>query len=247
MKHFLPMLAMNLCVGIAPALAFEAPASWAPVDDDTLAHATGKYLDQNMISGFQLEMISHWQTPSGANLYAAGAVSVQRNGSDLSVTANTSSSITPGQGDPSAKGLQVPRGGNLLRINGVGQITQVAGNSNAVTNQTLIDFQPKTGGGGGGASNPGSKTTLGTMSAAVSIGANGLNLALEAPFGTVQQNIASGAGSLNRIMQVVQVAGDQQQVINSLQLHLQTNPVTADLLRQIGVQQAVSSTLGIRR
>lgn len=251
MKHLIPMLAVNLCVGIVPALGQEIPGSWVPVSDKVLAHVTGKYLDQNMISGFQLEMISHWQTPTGAQLYAAGALNVHSGSDGLQVSTSAHSGIIPGHHHVSTAGLYVPTGGDQLQINGVGQITQVAGNGNAATNQTVIDFVPSTqntSSGGSSNTSSSSNTSVGGMSASATIGANGLNVALQAPFGNVAQSIAAGAGSpVNRIMQVIQVGGNQQQVLNNLLLQVQTAPMSANLLRQIGTQQALSGMLGIRR
>jgi len=52
---------------------------------------------------------------------------------------------------------------------------------------------------------------------------------------------------MNQIMQVVQVAGNAQQVMNTLQLNLQTNPLTSNALRQVGVQNAMANMVAVRR
>ena len=65
MNRFVPMLAIPLLASAVPAFASSVvPESWTPVSDEVLAHATGKYAQQNMITGFQLVMQSQWQMPT---------------------------------------------------------------------------------------------------------------------------------------------------------------------------------------
>lgn len=247
MNHYARLLALPLCMGAIPALAHEVPMSWQPVSDDVLAHATGKYMNQNMISGFQLDLISQWQTPSGASLYAAGSVNVQQGSNGYTVNTGSQTGILPGNNTNYGPGFASAHGGNLIQVNGVGQVTQVAGNGNALQNQTVIDFSP-TQGGLGLPSGGTSSTSLDGMNAQVMVGQSGVNVSLQSPFGSVVQTITSGGGSpMNRIMQVIQVAGNNQQVLNSMLLHLRTDPVTMNALRQVGVNQALTNTLGLRR
>jgi len=44
------------------------------------------------------------------------------------------------------------------------------------------------------------------------------------------------------ISQLLQIAGNNQQVANALQLHLQTQQMSASMLRQLGVLQALQNT-----
>ncbi|GAB3628223.1 hypothetical protein PTE30175_01949 [Pandoraea terrae] len=249
MNRYATLLALNLLAGAMPVLASEVPTSWQAVDDDVLAQATGKYLDQNMIAGFQLVLQSQWQTPSGANLIASGAIDVQKAGNGYQVGTSGATGVTPALTNvlPSANNMVSSA---LATINGVAQITQVAGNGNAATNFASIDFSPvahlvPTGGTGGATS---SSTSLGGSTAQVAINAAGVNLNLSTPFGNVSQSVAGGAGgAANRLMQLVQVTGNNQQVLNTLNLHLQTSPITADALRQIGIQSALANMLPARR
>jgi hypothetical protein len=136
-------------------------------------------------------------------------------------------------------------------VNGVAQITQVAGDANNALNKATIQFAPGVSlaylvPGGQGASN--SQTTIGNLSASVAISSAGIQLSLNTPNGNLGQSVGGGAGAaMNQIMQVVQVAGNAQQVMNTMQLNLQTGPLTSAGLRQAGIQSVLANTLGIRR
>src|SRR5215472_9789251 len=55
------------------------PIRCEPVDDDVLAHQSGKYAGSDMISGFVLNVLSQWQLPNGASAIAQGALTVAQN------------------------------------------------------------------------------------------------------------------------------------------------------------------------
>ena len=66
----------------------------------------------------------------------------------------------------------------------------------------------------------------------------GISVALQTPAGLATQTIAPGSG---QIAQLLQIAGNNQQVANALQLHLQTQQMSAAMLRQLGVLQALQN------
>lgn len=252
MNRIAPILVINALAGAVPAFASDVvPASWqmAAVDDDVLAHATGKYADQNMITGFQLVMQSQWQTPNGANLFATGTLDVSRNSNNTySASTSANTGILPGVGNAIGSITNTVSGATSVLVNGVAQITQVAGNQNSAANTAVIQFAPaSTSYGGAGQGQTSSSTTSGNMSASVAITSAGVQLALTTPFGNVEQSIVGGAGSpINRVMQVVQVAGNAQSAVNTLQLNLQTSPLTANALRQIGISSAMTNMVSRR-
>jgi len=106
------------------------------VDDDVLAHQTGKYAGASMISGFVLNLVSQWQLPSGALAVAQGTLSVSTNAAgkpDAQVT--TLARVVDGNSAPSgANPNAIATGGQSVSVNGISQITQVAGNYNTGTN-----------------------------------------------------------------------------------------------------------------
>ena len=248
MNRYVPMLAIPLLASAVPAFASNVvPEGWTPVSDEVLSHATGKYAQQNMITGFQLVMQSQWQMPTGASLLATGVLGVT-NGQ---VQTGTSTAIIPGVVNATAPTTQSITGAANALVNGVAQITQVAGDANNALNKAIIQYGPGVQMAllvpisGQGTSN--SQTTVGNLSASVAITSAGMQLSINTPNGNLGQSIAGGAGgAMNQIMQVVQVAGNAQQVMNTLQLNLQTGAMTSAGLRQLGIQNAMANMVAIR-
>ncbi|WP_353191770.1 hypothetical protein [Pandoraea pnomenusa] len=255
MNRYVPMLAIPLLASAVPAFASSVvPESWQPVSDEVLSHATGKYAQQNMITGFQLVMQSQWQMPTGASLMATGVLGVNQNssGTGYQIQTGAATGIIPGIVNATTPVTQVVTGGASVLVNGVAQVTQVAGDANNALNKAIIQYAPGVSiaslipVSGQGANS--SQTTLGNLNASVAISTAGMQITLNTPNGNLAQSIAGGAGTaMNQIMQVVQVAGNAQQVMNTLQLNLQSNPITAAALRQAGVQGALANMVAIRR
>jgi hypothetical protein len=253
MNRYVPMLAIPLFASALPAFASSVlPESWTPVSDEVLSHATGKYAQQNMISGFQLVMQSQWQMPTGASLMATGVLGVNQGGVGNQVQTGATTGIIPGIVNATTPVTQIVSGGASVLVNGVAQVTQVAGNANNALNKATIQFAPGVPMAtlipvsGQGAN--GSQTTLGNLSASVAITSAGMQIALNTPNGNLGQSVGGGAGAaMNQIMQVVQVAGNAQQVMNTMQLNLQTSPLTSNALRQVGIQNAMANMIAVRR
>jgi len=255
MNRYVPMLAIPFIVSAVPAFASSVvPDSWQAVGDDVLAQATGKYAQQNMITGFQLVMQSQWQMPTGASLAATGVLGVSQNANHTGYQVQTAAAtgIIPGLVNATTPITQAAAGAASVLVNGVAQITQVAGDANNALNRATIQYAPGVSlsmlvpTGAQGQSN--SQTTVGNLSASVAITSAGMQIALNTPNGNLGQSVAGGAGgAMNQIMQVVQVAGNAQQVMNTLQLNLQTNPLTSNALRQVGVQNAMANMVAVRR
>ncbi|WP_374623877.1 hypothetical protein [Pandoraea sp.] len=253
MNRYVPMLAIPLIASAVPAFASSVvPESWTPVSDEVLSHATGKYAQQNMITGFQLVMQSQWQMPTGASLMATGVLGVNQSGGGYHVQTGAATGIIPGLVPATAPITQAVAGAASVLVNGVAQITQVAGNANNALNKAIIQFAPGVTIAtlvplnGQGAN--GSHTTVGNLSASVAITSAGMQISLNTPNGNLGQSVGGGAGAaMNQIMQVVQVAGNAQQVMNTMQLNLQTSPLTSGALRQAGIQNAMANMVAIRR
>ncbi|MBB5409530.1 hypothetical protein HDG34_003472 [Paraburkholderia sp. HC6.4b] len=234
----------------APELSIPPEPGAAPlrvqlVGDDVLATQTGKYAGATMISGFVLNVISQWQLPNGASALAQGSLSaVQNGGGQLTSSVSTFASVSGGAhgqpGDSGANPNAQARGGQSVGVNGVSQITQVAGDRNSGTNTALIDFNNSavTLTGSANAPSASASNSTGSVKAGISFGSNGVNVALQTPAGLATQTIAPSNG---QIAQLLQIAGNNQQVANALQLHLQTQQMSASMLRQLGVLQALQN------
>ncbi|HKT97614.1 MAG TPA: peptidase C39 [Paraburkholderia sp.] len=233
------------------------PVRCEPVGDDVLAHQTGKYAGSDMISGFVLSVLSTWQLPNGASAVAQGALTVAQNAANqLSATVQTTAHVSdpvPG-GTNAANSGATPNtsasGGQNVSINGVSQITQVAGNGNVGANAATIDYSNSPNGAaqlasmaGANQSSASASNANGTIKAGIAFGGNGISVTLQTPAGMATQNILpNNAQQAGAIAQLLQVAGNNQQVANQLQLSLQTQQLSAQMIRQAGVLQALRNT-----
>ncbi|WP_028215939.1 hypothetical protein [Paraburkholderia oxyphila] len=229
------------------------PVRCEPVGDDVLAHQTGKYAGSDMISGFVLNVLSQWQLPNGASAVAQGSLTVAQNAANqLSASVQTNVHVTdpvPG-GTTAANSGATPNtsasGGQNVSVNGVSQITQVAGDGNVGSNAATIDYSNSiTSGANTSANQPSAAASNanGTIKAGIAFGSNGINVTLQTPAGIATQNILpSSTQQAGAIAQLLQIAGNNQQVANQLQLSLQTQQLTAQMIRQVGVLQALRNT-----
>lgn len=226
---------------------------WQAVDDDVLAHQTGKYAGSSMISGFVLNLLSQWQLPSGATAIAQGTLAVAANAANqLSASVNTLASVVGGgNGNNGANPNAGAHGGQSISVNGVSQVTQVAGDRNVGLNSAQIDFGdgalallP----GGNNAASANASNAVGTIRAGIAFGNGGVTIALQTPAGLATQTIApSSTQQAGAIAQLLQIAGNNQQVANQLQLHLQTQQMSPVMLQQAGVLQALQNAAIVRR
>ncbi|CAB3808286.1 hypothetical protein LMG28690_07020 [Paraburkholderia caffeinilytica] len=222
-----------------------------PVDDAILANQTGKGLAGDIISGVVVDLLSQWQLPNGATAVASGALSVVTNKlNQASVQFNSSAAVTDptGNSGSGANRNASASGGQNVNVNGVSQITQVAGNGNLGTNQAVIDFNASpaslTGGSYNNATSAAASNANGSVKASVSLANGGISVSLQTPSGIATQTVApSSAQQAGMIAQLLQIAGNNQQVANQLQLHLQTQQMSASMLRQIGVLQALQNSV----
>jgi hypothetical protein len=234
----------------APELSTPREPAAAPlrvqlVDDDVLATQTGKFAGATMISGFVLNVISQWQLPNGASALAQGTLTAVQNGNGrMTSSVSTYAGVTGGAhgyaGDMGANPNAQASGGQSIGVNGVSQVTQVAGDRNSGSNSALIDFNNNavTLTGSANAPSASASNSTGSVKAGISFGSNGVSVALQTPAGLATQTISPNNG---QIAQLLQIAGNNQQVANALQLHLQTQQMSASMLRQLGVLQALQN------
>ncbi|WP_322009902.1 peptidase C39 [Paraburkholderia sp. J12] len=219
-----------------------------PVDDDVLSHQTGKYAGSDMISGFVLNLLSEWQLPNGATAVAQGALSVAQNTSNqLSAQVQTYANVVGGN-NPHNSGANPnasATGGQNVAVNGISQVTQVAGNGNVGVNGATIDYSNNAQqlANIAGASNQSSAFATnanGNITAGITFANNSINVSVQTPAGIATQSIVPGsAQQAGAIAQLLQIAGNNQQVSNQLALSLQTQQMNAAMIRQTGVLQAL--------
>lgn len=264
-------------------LSASAGARWQAVDDDVLAQQSGKGPGGTMVSGLVLELLSQWQMPNGASASAQGTLTISTNANNA-LSAQVATSVQASDGVGHANGNGNGNGGNTstmaaagsgtnpqasatggqnVSVNGVSQITQVAGNGNVGANSTVIDFngsgvagataQSNTNTGAGTSATTTSPTATatsasGNVKAGISFANGGVAVTVQTPAGVATQTIApAGIQRGGSIAQLLQIAGNGQAVINQLKLSVQTQPMSAALLRQLGVQQALRDAAALRR
>ncbi len=268
-------------------LSASSDIRWQSVDDNVLSHQTGKGAGGTMVSGLVLQILSQWQMPDGGSASAQGALTISTNANN-SVSAQASTSAQARDGGVHGNGNGVGQGnaahggsattsvasngmgtgadpqanatgGQHVSVNGVSQVTQVAGNGNVGMNSTVIDFNGDsasslaTNGASGSNSNSNSNlnatatSASGNVKAGIAFGSGGVAVTVQTPAGVATQTITpaafQGSGS---IAQLLQIAGNGQAVVNQLQLSIKTLPMSAALLRQSGVLQALQNSALIR-
>ena len=234
----------------APIFEDIAAVKLQPVDYAILASQSGRGVAGDIISGVVVNLLSQWNMPNGTTAVAQGALSIVTNAlNQVSVQVSSSAAVigsnnTAGSGaNPNASAT----GGQNASVNGVSQITQVAGNGNSGNNQTVVDFNTPLNSLSGGTYNNQTSAfasnTSGSVKAGVAFGNGGISISLQTPAGLATQTITPGASQqAGQIAQLLQIAGNNQQVANALQLHLQTQQMSASMLRQLGVLQALQNT-----
>jgi hypothetical protein len=275
MKRYLPPLCLAWCAtacGFASsAIAAEsAPAALslpfaqdaAPddalqlqdVSDDVLAQQTGKYADSSMISGFVLNLLSQWQLPNGALAVAQGSLAVATSAANqLTAQVSTLAKVIGGVGPSGATPNAAAAGGQSISVNGISQVTQVAGNNNGGNNVATLDLNsndPQMTMLPGASASPSAfaSNASGSIKAGVTFGNGGIALSLQTPAGIAQQTITpSSAQQAGAIAQLLQIAGNSQNASNQLQLQLQTQQMSASTLRQMGILQALQNSVITRR
>ncbi|AOJ51514.1 hypothetical protein [Burkholderia thailandensis] len=229
-----------------------------PVDDDVLARQTGKYANASMISGFTLNLLSQWQLPNGALAVAQGALVVTANAANqLTAKTMTLAKVANADGASAQSSGANPNalvtGGQAVSVNGISQVTQVAGNGNSGGNAALVDFSAGTAApamlpGATSSSAAYAANSTGTIKAGIAFANNGVSLTLQTPAGLASQTITpAGALQSGSIAQLLQIAGNGQLASNRLQLQLQTQQMSPASIRQAGILQALQNGVIPRR
>jgi hypothetical protein len=178
------------------------------------------------------------------------------NGS-VSVTGAAGATVTSSIAPPAGTGANPQAsasGGQGVSVNGVSQITQVAGDGNVGANSTVIDFNGASAstlaGNVASANSPTATATSasGNVKAGISFAGGGVSVSLQTPAGVATQTISpagiQGGGSIG---QLLQIAGNGQAVVNQLKLSVQTLPMSGAQMRQLGVLQALQNSALLRR
>ena len=191
----------------------------------------------------RLDMNSSWQASNGQRLEAAAGIEIALPGSGRAgARFDAQANAVNGAADDTrtASEASVYLGQGLRSTRGIGQVIQVAGDSNGAANHAVIQVvqAPSAFGSANGQASAGANGADGVR-ASVEIGARGVFLDLTLPGAgnaSQQVNIAdSGA-----IRQHIQIAAHDQQVVNRMQLQLQVQPATRTAIAMHGMGNALN-------
>ncbi|WP_386812736.1 hypothetical protein [Lysobacter koreensis] len=222
------------------------------VDELTLSQVSGKYFGANMLVGLRVDLVSTLHTPQQGSASASGSLSIRRDGNGFEVQVDTRSGAVAGQhGAASAAGNPASTtGAETVRVNGIGQVSQIAGDGNAMANLTTISFEPSattaaTTHFNGLAS---SQASAGPLTARISFEDGGLQLGVAGPGARLGQQFNAGVdGQAGRISQVGQLAGHGLVGSNQLHLRLATEAMPVHMQHQLGIQQALAGLSALGR
>lgn len=248
-RHTLPRALFTVLVaGAAAAQSAVAlpPVRAEVVDDATLAGINGKYYGANMLVGLRIDVISTLHTAQQGTAQASGSLVIRRNGGRFQVFVGSQTQAEAGGDAAPATGIAT--GGEGLRIDGVGQITQIAGDGNRLSNLTSIRFVSDMPGVDGLNGATSSQSSAGPMTAQITFADGGMQLDLTGPGSVLGQRFQPGAnGADGRMLQIGQIAGNGITASNQLHLQLMTQLMPSLFQQQLGVQQALSGLRGLSR
>lgn len=244
-----PSLPCVLFTALAAAAAAAQPAAALPpmqraplraqiVDDATLATLSGRYYDAHMLIGLRVDLISSVATPQQGAAIAAGSLLVLRDGDGYRVRSDARSSAVAGADAPPVDADAY--GADTVRVQGIGQIAQIAGDGNRLSNLASIDFVDRARADADASGFNGqthSDSAAGALRAQVTFLDGGAQVGVQAPGVSLQQRL--DGGGLGGIAQSGRIAGDGVSAGNRLQLQIVTAAMTPQMSRQLGLQQAL--------
>lgn len=244
-------MAFVAAANASPALALPPSSDTPPpvrveiVDDRELAGLTGKFYGADMLVGVRIDLVSHIATAQGGTATAAGSMYVQRNASGgFDVVIDSRADAVANTSDAPATS-NVAIGGQNLHVDGIGQVVQIAGDGNRMTNVAIVRLDGAPAAPAGFNGQPGAQADAGGLHAQVSFTGGGVQLGLVAPGATIGQQVMPGGAG--QVMQLGQIAGDGFTASNTLQLQMATSAIPTMSLQQLGIQQALSAVSGLRR
>ncbi|WP_408951765.1 hypothetical protein [Lysobacter sp. Hz 25] len=244
-----PSLPCALFTALVAAAAAVQPAVALPplkaelVDEATLATVCGKYFGAQMLVGLRVDLVSSLSTAQQGNAVASGSLMIERESNGYAVHVDARSHAEAGLDAPLAANTSAT-GAEALQVNGIGQIAQIAGDRNRLSNLTSIHFVDHVDAGGFNGQTQ-SQAGAGPMTAQVTFLDGGVQIGVEGPGALVQQQLDAGAHG--GIVQLGRIAGNDLAGSNRMQLQLVTSAITPQQGGQLGMQQALEGLRALPR
>ncbi|TZF87265.1 hypothetical protein [Cognatilysobacter lacus] len=255
-RHSLPLVlfvALTAAAAAFPAVALPPsprdplwiePVRAEPVDDALLGTLTGKYFGADMLVGVRIDLVSHLASAGGGSAAATGSLYIRREGSGFIVQVDSRTQATAGA-DGTASGNANATGGDAINVQGIGQVTQIAGDGNRMGNLAVIrvvgDLPAPQGFNGATQS----QAQDGPMTATIHFDGTGMQIGVAGIGANIGQNVTTGASASGSILQFGRIAGDGFVADNMLQLQMLTTAMPTLSLHQAGIQQALIAIAGL--
>lgn len=249
-SHRLPRVFMALMAAATAMPAAALPPLPAPpplrvelVDDATLASLTGKFYGADMLAGVRIELVSTLADAQGGTATASGALYLRRTDTGFDVQLDARADASAGTG-PSPSTENVAVGGEQIAVEGISQISQIAGDGNRMGNLAVIRIGGDVAPAGGWNGQTHAEASAGDLTARVSFD-SGLQLRLAGTGATIRQDVTPGG--TGHIVQMGQIAGNGFTASNSLQLQIMTTAMPTLSMQQLGIHEALAAISGLRR
>lgn len=256
-SHRLPhafFMALVAAAAAAPAVALPPtdqagrPLQPVPVEvvsDDVLADITGKYYGANMLVGLRVDLVSNLSNGQGGTSQAAGSLYVRRTADGFEVQVHSQADAGAGGRSGTSPSGAVASGGEQINVAGIGQITQIAGDDNRMSNIAVIGITDQLDAPTGFNGRSGAEAQAGSMTARVTFAGGGVHIGLGGPGATISQAMTPANGG--QVMQIGQIAGNGFVASNTMHLQMMTAVMPSLSIEQLGIQQALAAVSGLRR
>ncbi|MGN7917953.1 hypothetical protein [Lysobacter sp. ESA13C] len=244
-----PSLPCALFTALVAAAAAVQPAVALPplkaelVDEATLATVCGRYFGAQMLVGLRVDLVSSLATAQQGAAVASGSLLIERAGTGYVVQVDARSQAEAGLDAPLADNASAS-GAEALQVQGIGQIAQIAGDRNRLSNLTAIQFVEQVDASGFNGQTQ-SQAGAGPMTAQVTFLDGGVQLGVAGPGASLQQHL--DAGAQGGIVQLGRIAGNDLNGSNRMQLQLVTSAITPQQGGQLGLLQALESLRSLPR
>lgn len=196
------------------------------IADTTLGDMRGRFISADQILYFGIEMYTEWHTATGESYVAQQTIGIDRSAGarpTVSVTGNVQASgSAQGNGSVGTTSSAQANSGGMDQVKGVGQLVQVSGNGNVVTNAIGVDVVSQRPAASSAAPSANGNTQLldaqSGATAQTYVTRNSVGVIVSVPTqGTASQSVTSAIGMQQR----AQVHGDVNNVHNQLNMVIQ--------------------------
>lgn len=238
------------------SLPFSSDVGIAPADDALLDGLRGRWSGASGMVGIGIDLRSTWDMGNGTTLAAGISLQADRDAiARRTPTVTTSATISDGTAvrgaGASGDDRSVVGDDPTVRVSGLGQLVQLAGDRNRARNELDVGFVAQAG-------SPGPVSVGTTEASSFAAGADGASASARTAGGAfVIDLVVPGIGRVSQrlgavdeapgIKQSIRIAGDDQSIRNVATLRLTLAPLGERAMIDSAVLRALSSMSTLRR